>query len=93
MTKKDYLRMASWLLLAAIFYALSLSIEVPPTGGKMAQIQTGLWKAGHVTSGAYIGYWIYRHRFGRLTSDSAAAHTIAAAIVMAAAIVGMAFGL
>ena len=94
MTKKDYLRMAQWLLLAAIFYCGSMLLTVPQVGGeKMALIQTGLWKAGHVTSGAFLGYWIHRHRFGRLNAEPSSAHVIAAAITIAAAIFGMAFGL
>lgn len=94
MKEKELFRMAQWLLLAAVFYALALSITVPTEGGKLAMIQTGLWKAGHITSGAFLGYWIDRHLFGRFTSDHYyTPRAVARAILVSAAILGMAFGL
>lgn len=87
MNEKEYFRMFQWLLLAACFYIAAVIVQQP-------QIQTGLWKAGHITSGAFLGYWIDRHLFGRYTSDPGYTHrVIARAIVVGACIFGMALGL
>lgn len=86
MSKQDKLRMVQWLLLAAIFYATALFVSHP-------QIQTAVWKCGHITVGAFGGYWIDRNLYGRLMPESAPSRVIARAIVVAAAILGMAFGL
>ena len=87
MTDKDYSRMFQWLLLAACFYAGALYVQQP-------QIETGLWKAGHITSGAFLGYWIDRHLFGRyIQDDKYVPRVLARAIVVGCAILGMAFGL
>lgn len=87
MNEKDYTRMIQWLLLAACFYIAAVFVQQP-------QIQTGLWKAGHITSGAYLGYWIDRHLFGRYTNDMAyTQRTLARAVVVAACVAGMALGL
>ena len=86
MTYRDKLRMMQWLCLAAAFYALAVLVQQP-------QLQTGLWKAGHITSGAFVGYWIDRGLFGRVDGASSDGRLITRAIVAAAAILGMAFGL
>lgn len=84
---KDKLRMIQWLLIAAVFYGAAMIVQQP-------QAQTGLWKAGHITSGAFLGYWIDRHLFGRYDhSDINTNRVLARAIVAGAAILGMAFGL
>jgi len=95
MNEKEYFRMIQWLGLAAIFYTIAISITPPPEGGHLAQIQTGFWKAGHITSGAYLGYWIDRHLFGRYDNgdDKYIPRSMARAIVVGCAILGMAFGL
>lgn len=88
MNEKDLTRMLQWLLLAACFYIAAVFVQQP-------QIETGLWKAGHITSGAYLGYWIDRHLFGRYNSgdDKYIPRVMARAIVVGCAILGMAFGL
>lgn len=87
MNKSDVSRMIHWLLLAAIFYVSAVFVQQP-------QLQTGLWKAGHITLGAYLGYWIDRHLFGRYSFDHAyAPRAIARAVVVGTCVLGMAFGL
>lgn len=87
MNQKNLLRMLPWLLLSACCYAAAVVVSQP-------QLQTGLWKAGHITAGAYLGYWIDRHLFGPVDRLSGFKERMAArAIVVAAAILGMAFGL
>ncbi len=87
MTHRDYTRMAQWLILAACLYLAAVFVAQP-------QLQTGLWKAGHITSGAYLGYWIDRHLFGRYSSDHAyTPRALARAIVVGACVFGMALGL
>lgn len=85
--KLDKLRMLGWLMLAGALYLSAVAFKTD------AQLSTGLWKAGHVTAGAFLGYWAYRARFGRITPASSDGRIIAAAIVMAACIIGLAFGL
>ena len=87
MTKRDKMRMVQWLLLAAVFYLLAMFVAVQP------QLQTALWKCGHITVGAFAGYWIDRNLYGRLDADAEHGRIVARAIVVAAAILGMAFGL
>ena len=82
----NFLRMFHWLLLAVLFYAAALLVTQP-------QIQTGLWKLGHITVGAFAGYWIDRNLFGRVSPDASGTRLLARAVVVAASILGMAFGL
>jgi hypothetical protein len=87
MREKNLTRMLWWLALAAFFYVLATVIQQP-------QLETACWKLGHITSGAFLGYWIDRHLFGRYTSDFAATpRALSRAIVVGCAIIGMAFGL
>jgi len=80
-------RMLSWLALAAIFYTLAIVFIAEP------QVSTGLWKFGHVTAGAYIGFWIDRHAFSQVTLRSTDGRLLVRAVIMAAAILGVCFGL
>lgn len=86
MSKRDKLRMAHWLMFAAMLYIAAICTHQP-------QLQTGLWKAGHITSGAFLGYWIDRNLFERVTPASSGARLTARAVVVAASVIGMAFGL
>jgi hypothetical protein len=86
MSKTDKVRMIHWIMFAAVFYILAAMAHHP-------QLQTGLWKAGHITSGAFMGYWIDRNLFDRVTGESVGSRLIARAVIVAAAVVGMAFGL
>lgn len=88
MNKKDLFRMFPWVVLAAAFYAGALAMPQP-------QLETILWKLGHITVGAFLGYWIDRHLFGRYVpqvhSSTPRAH--ARALIVGAVILGIAFGL
>ena len=86
MTKQDKLRMVGWLLLATAFYALATMVAQP-------QIQTALWKCGHITIGFFGGYWADRNLYGRLEPDAPQGRVVARALVVGAAVLGMAFGL
>lgn len=82
------LRMVAWLMLAVILYVLAIVLK------DMPQVSTGLWKAGHITSGAYLGYWVDRHLYGRVVAaHDSDGRLLARAIVIAACVIGMAFGL
>ena len=88
MNERSFLRMAQWLVLAAVFYGCALVIQQP-------QIETAFWKLGHITSGAYLGYWIDAHLFGHYSGnrDQYTPRVMARAIIVGCAILGMAFGL
>lgn len=85
---RNLTRMLQWALLALLFYAAALATAQP-------QIQTLLWKIGHITLGANIGYWIdrtaFRDRFDYTKPDPMRA--LSRAIVVAAAILGLSLGL
>lgn len=82
------LRMAQWLLFAAIFYGIAMYISMP-------QIQTLCWKLGNVTVAAFVGYWIDRRAFykKRLTGESVPTEEIRRAIIIAAAMLAVSLGL
>jgi len=86
MNKQDKFRMVSWLLLAIAFYTSAVFCTQP-------QIQTALWKMGHITIGAFLGYWADRHLIGRMNFASSPGRMVSRAIIVAAAIIGMASGL
>lgn len=79
-------RMFEWLLISVALYAAAIYIQHP-------QIQVGLWKAGHINSAAFIGYWICRRLFGRFDVNSNPTLHAARALIIAACIIGMALGL
>ncbi len=79
-------RMFEWLLISIALYAAAIYIQHP-------QIQVGLWKAGHINSAAFIGYWICRRLFGRFDVNSNPTLHAARALIIAACIIGMALGL
>lgn len=79
-------RMFEWLLISVALYAAAIYIQHP-------QIQVGLWKAGHINSAAFIGYWICRRLFGRFDVNSNPILHAARALIIAACIIGMALGL
>ncbi|WP_316675741.1 hypothetical protein [uncultured Tolumonas sp.] len=79
-------RMFEWLLISIALYAAAINIQ-------HLQIQTGLWKAGHINSAAFIGYWICRRLFGRFDVNSNPTLHIARALIIGACIIGMALGL
>ena len=83
-------RMIEWLLLAAGFYLGCIVLrayEIEP------QVQVVLWKLGNVTIASYLGYWIDRRAFGRITANSTPVSQARRATVMAACILAVAMGL
>jgi hypothetical protein len=82
--------MLTWLVLAALFYLMAALIVVPASGGYLALVQTGLFKAGHVFAGGYIGYWLNEHRskhFGIPSTE------LSQSILMVGAMLTMGMGL
>lgn len=87
---KDRFRMAQWLVMAAILYALALTVfHAQP------QLQTLCWKLGNLTVAAFVGYWIDRRAFwyARLDSLSPDLWHLRRAVIMAAAMLAVALGL
>ena len=85
---RNLTRMLPWAIFAFVLYAVALNIPQP-------QIQTLLWKLGHITLGANVGYWIDRTAFlDRLAPGSTdPIRALSRAIVVAAAILGLSLGL
>lgn len=85
---KNLTRMLPWALLALVLYLAALQVPQP-------QIQTLLWKLGHITLGANVGYWIdrtaFRDRYDFEHPDPVRA--MSRAVVVAAAILGLSLGL
>lgn len=92
-TVRDYFRMFHWLLWAVFFYTqaiifASFGMDFFP------QIQTVSWKLGHLTSAAFVGYWIDRSVFrNRITTDSHPLHEIRRAIIIGCTMLGVSLGL
>lgn len=87
---KDAMRMAEWLVLAAVMYGACIalrSLNVAP------QAQVVLWKLGNMTIAGHVGYWMDRRAFTRIESGSSAREQLRRAIVMSAAMLAMALGL
>lgn len=86
----DKLRMAQWLLIAAMLYGTALYIF-----GDHPQLQTLGWKLGNLTVAAFAGYWIDRRAFDglRMTSYSPPLQQIRRAIIIAAAMLTVGLGL
>lgn len=83
-------RMLEWLGLAALLYALCITLrtfEIEP------QAQVVLWKLGNVTVSAFTGYWIDRRAFYRIATYSHTHEQLRRAIVMAAAMIAVSLGL
>lgn len=95
--KRDFLRMSHVLLMAFTFYLIA-SITAGVGMTFFPQLQTVCWKLGHITMGAYVGYWIDRHTFQdrfNNTSDVATPPLlhVRRAIVMVGAMIAVALGM
>lgn len=84
----DKLRMVVWLAFGIAAYLLSLL-----AGPANPVIQTTFYKIGHVTTLAWIGYWIARNAIGRIGASSTPNDRIARALVIGAVIVAGSLGL
>lgn len=89
MNANDKLRMVVWLALGVALYTAALLL----IGTDYPALQTIFYKAGHVTTLAWIGYWISRCALGRVTGSSSPTDRMARAIVMAGVIVAGSMGL
>lgn len=85
-TERELFRMVQWVLLASCFYGAALLTTQP-------QVQTLLWKLGHVTLGVFAGYWADRNLVGRVTQESEGLRVLARAVIAAACVLGLAWGL
>lgn len=84
----DKFRMLIWLLLGFALYAASIL-----AGTDYPAIQTTAQKLGHVTTLAWVGYWIARQAVGRIDELSTSNDRIARAVVMAGVIIAGSLGL
>lgn len=84
----DKLRMLVWLAFGIAAYLASILV-----GPDHPVIQTTFYKIGHVTTLAWIGYWIARNAIGRIGATSTPNDRIARALVIGAVIVAGSLGL
>ncbi|MGP1675941.1 MAG: putative holin [Burkholderiales bacterium] len=85
----DKFRMIQWLAIAAVFYALALTVFAA-----QPQLQTLAWKLGNVTVAGFVGYWIDRRAFRKaITPYSPPLEQIRRAVIMAAAMLSVSLGL
>ena len=87
-TIKDNLRMLVWLAIGLALYLASAG-----AGSDRPMAQTVLYKLGHVTTLAWVGYWIARNALGRITAASCSTDRLARAVVIAGTIVAGSLGL
>jgi len=81
-------RMGLWLVLGLALYAMSML-----AGTDHPAIQTIFYKLGHVTTLAWVGYWIARQSVGRLDALSSPNERLARAVVMSGVIIAGSMGL
>lgn len=86
----NLLRMIDWLAWAILAYVICITLR---TYDMEPQIQTVMWKLGNVTVAAYVGYWLDRRAFSRLTDENDSIDGVRRAIVMAAAMLTVGLGL
>lgn len=84
----DAQRMLIWLALSVLAYAASSA-----AGADHPQVQVVLYKVGHVTLLAWVGYWIARQALGRVWSSTEPTRVLARAVIMAGVIVAGSLGL
>ncbi len=81
-------RMALWLVAGLIFYTCAVVV-----GASYPAIQTVLYKMGHVTTLAWVGYWIARQALGRIDVASDPTDRVARAVLVGAIILAGSMGL
>ncbi|NSX14969.1 hypothetical protein HTY52_12875 [Cupriavidus taiwanensis] len=86
---QDRLRMAVWLLFGLAFYIAVLLID----GSRFPTVQVTLQKLGHVTTFAWVGYWIARNALGRVNATSPTQDRLARAVIIAGVIIAGLTGL
>lgn len=95
----DFARMIVWLLAGLALYAAAMMV-----GSDRPAVQTVLYKLGHVTTLAWVGYWLARGALGRIVSNdnhrknytarpSAPIELLARAVLVGAVIIAGSLGL
>ncbi len=85
----DISRMSIWLAIGLLLYFIALSV----IGNASPAAQTIFYKAGHVTTLAWVGYWISRNALGRVTGSSSPTDRLARAVIIAGVIIAGSMGL
>ncbi len=81
--------MSIWFAIGFLLYFVALSV----IGNTSPAVQTIFYKAGHVTTLAWVGYWISRNALGRVTGSSSPTDRVARAIIIAGVIIAGSMGL
>lgn len=84
----DKLRMLAWLLTGLALYSLSTLV-----GAEHPAVQTILYKLGHVTTLAWVGYWIARNAIGRIDALSSPNERLSRAVLIGSVILAGSMGL
>lgn len=84
----DKFRMFAWLVLGILLYTASHI-----AGQDLPQLQTILYKLGHVTTLAWVGYWISRNALGRIDLTTCSTQYLARAILIAGVVIAGSIGL
>lgn len=84
----DLSRMIIWLVIGLTLYFASYAV-----GPGLPTVQTVCYKLGHVTTLAWVGYWIARQVLGRVEQHSPAAEKTARAIIIGCVILAGSMGL
>lgn len=87
-TEAQAFRMLLWLAAGLTLYSVSTWL-----GPEHPQAQVTLYKLGHVTTLAYVGYWISRQALGRVVARTDSTRVVARAIVIGSAMIAGALGL
>lgn len=81
-------RMIGWLVAGLALYACAYL-----AGSNLPAVQTVFYKLGHVTTLAWVGYWISRQMLGRINNNSDNTDRIARAILAGCVIIAGSMGL
>lgn len=84
----DKFRMLAWLAAGLAMYFLAALV-----GSDLPAVQTVFYKLGHVTTLAWVGYWISRQAIGRVYSASSGTEKLARAVLVGCVIVAGSMGL
>ncbi len=87
--KPDPQRMLLWLTAGVLLYYVALAI----VGPNSPAVQTIFYKVGHVTTLAWVGYWVSRQALGRVTGSSSPTDRLARAVIIAGVIIAGSMGL
>jgi hypothetical protein len=88
---KDKMRMFHWVLISIALYVAAAILAATQS---LPQVQVVLWKLGHITLAAFVGYWVDRHGArDRLTETSPPHAHLRRAIIIGAAMLAIAMGL